>query len=251
MQGIIAILAIAVFAATGIVLIFIFVQPSDINDVPTLIIEEQIVDLTNSTDNQEFEVVQTEIVTPELSGKWNVIAIAETLGLSDFQTNANFIQAIPESQPDLHRGGGGGGGNNNDNENLNPSYALSIFEGNDPTDGVIGMSQEIKAVATTDNPSITHVTFRWIAPNAVVAEETLAELHSPAEDIYSLGQPGGWTIEADFGNGVVLTENVNVPYLVLPESTIGNVILVVSALAALGGYYVLSRRNSLGASLSI
>lgn len=249
MQSMIPILSIMAFTAIGaFLLIYIFVQPNNVNDIPQVIVDVPI-EVTDSPQDQpdmQSQSPPVTVVSTESAGMLNIVVIAETLGLSDFQTNSN-------SDNTLYNPGGGGGGRriiNTDNENNTPTYTLTLLEGTSPSDGVVTMGQEVKAVATTNNLNIGEVTFRWIAPNTIVAEQTIAELHSPAEDTYAPGEPGGWTVEADFGNGVVLTENMNVPFLVLPESAIGNVVLVGSSLAALGAYYYMTKRNGLNRSPS-
>ncbi len=251
---------IAVFVLIGtILLIFIVVQPNNASDIQqdSDVLLDDVQPETESptippSEDNHVQSTPTTIVS-ESSGISNFIVIAETLGLSDYQTNANSQNIV------YNPGGGGGGGRigNADNENnppgeeiSTPTYTLTLFEGGSPSDGVVTLGQEIKAVATTSNNNIVDVTFRWIAPNTIVADETVAQFHSPAEDIFAPGEPGSWIVQADFGNGVVLTEDMNVPFMVLPESAIGNLALIGSSLAALGGYYLVTKRNALNRSQS-
>ena len=57
-----------------------------------------------------------------------------------------------------------------------------------------------------------------------------------AEDTFKPDIVGRWTVYADFGNGVVKQQTLDVRLLVIPESPIGLIALVGSSFAALGAY---------------
>jgi hypothetical protein len=238
MQSIIPISGIVAFVLIGSVLLIYISFPSDNTiDIPQVIDDEPIEVVDNIQDQSDAQPEPTSniIVDNEIVGTTNLIVIAETLGLSDQQTNSNSYTA------NFNSGGGGKRSTNTNNDDM-PTYTLTLYEGDSLSDGVVTMGQEVKAVATTSNLEIVHVTFRWIAPNAQVEDQTIVQFNSPAEDTYAPDQPGNWMVQADFGNGIVLSENMNVPFLVLPESMIGNIALIGSSLAALGGYYYMTKR---------
>lgn len=64
-----------------------------------------------------------------------------------------------------------------------------------------------------------------------------------ARNSFEPNEAGDWMVEADFNNGVVVRETVNVPFMVIPESPIGVIALLGSSLAAIG-IFALRKRVS-------
>jgi len=115
------------------------------------------------------------------------------------------------------------------------TYSLKIFEGTEESDGAIDLGQEVRAVAFTDDSRVDKVIFRWKDPSAVSAQTTETS-PAEAEDTFKPGQPGPWEVVADFGNGKEAHKPLDVKFLVIPESQLGAIVLIGSALAALGAY---------------
>ena len=151
---------------------------------------------------------------------------------------ATDSQTVTITVKEVSGGGGGGGGGGE------PTYGLSLFEGVNPSDLTINLGQEVTAVANTDNAGVDQVTFRWIDPSSNVDETTPVPLSSgSAQDAFTPDEQGTWTVEADFGNGVVIQKTLNISFLVIPESAIGTLALVGSALAVLGVFVAVRRRS--------
>jgi hypothetical protein len=125
-----------------------------------------------------------------------------------------------------------------------PEYQLRLFEGASETDGTYGLGQEAKAKADTNDPLVTQVVFRWIAPSAAETEDTQLLVGGTAESTFNPNEVGDWTVEADFGNGQVVRQTLHIDFLVIPESPFGIAALVGSSLAALGAFMFLRNRNS-------
>ena len=117
-------------------------------------------------------------------------------------------------------------------------YSLSFFENGNPSDLVVGINQPITAVADTTDSSINQVTFKWVNPIGNVVREVTKPVLSSPEDTFTLNNGGLWTVEADFQNGVVLRQTLDVPFMVLPESPIGTLAMIVSSLSALGVFAI-------------
>jgi outer membrane protein assembly factor BamB len=133
-----------------------------------------------------------------------------------------------------------------------PVYNLNLFENSDPSDGVIDLGDDARAVADTNDPTVTQVTFRWIDPNSNVDSTTVVPVVSgEAEDTFTPDEVGTWIVEADFGNGVIVQQTLNINFLVIPESPVGIAALVGSSLAALGGYMFLKKRSSTGTTTGL
>jgi hypothetical protein len=128
-----------------------------------------------------------------------------------------------------------------------PEYNLNLFEDSNPSDGVIDLGDDARAVADTNDPTVTQVVFRWIDPSSNVDETTTVPLVAgEAEDSFTPDEVGTWIVEADFGNGEVIQKTLNIDFLVIPESPIGIAALMASSLAALGAFMFLRRRSSNG-----
>jgi hypothetical protein len=124
-------------------------------------------------------------------------------------------------------------------------YSLNLFEDGDPSDLVYDLGQEARAVAETDDPVVTEVTFRWNNPSGdtVDIEIVPLSLTGQAESTFAPNEVGTWTVIADFGNGVVIQETLDIDFMVIPESSMGVIALLVSSLAALGGFVLLKRKQ--------
>lgn len=137
-------------------------------------------------------------------------------------------------------GGGSGGGGT-----PAPTYDLDLFEGSDASDLVLNLGQEAKAIATTNDLTVVNVTFTWIDPSSNVDQTTtVTVVAGSAEDTFTPDEVGTWTVIADFGNGVVIVETLDINFMVIPESAIGTLALVASALAALGVFAAVKRRSN-------
>jgi hypothetical protein len=138
-------------------------------------------------------------------------------------------------------GGGSGGGGGGPPA---PTYDLDLFEGSDVSDLVLNLGQEAKAVATTNDSTVVNVMFTWIDPSSNIDQTTtVAVVAGSAEDTFTPDEVGTWTVEADFGNGVVIVETLDINFMVIPESAVGTLALIASALAALGIFAAIKRRN--------
>jgi hypothetical protein len=91
---------------------------------------------------------------------------------------------------------------------------------------------------------VDSVTFKWIDGTGFVVSETTKPLSSQAEDTFSPNELGEWSVEADFNNGTVLRHTLEVPFFVLPESSIGGLAIVGSSLAALGAFVSIKHRRT-------
>lgn len=133
-------------------------------------------------------------------------------------------------------------------------YNLELFENiNYLSDGLAGLDQEVRAVASTDDSSLSQITFRWIRPGPELAREVTVPIATP-EDTFAPNEPGDWTVEADLNNGEVIrktltvplfavSESYIVPLFVLSESPIGTVAMIVASTGALGGFLYFRSKN--------
>jgi hypothetical protein len=139
-------------------------------------------------------------------------------------------------------------GDQNNCEEEAEAFSLKLFEGGLPSDGLVNPGQEVTAVIETIDPLVSDVLFRWIDPDGNVAREVTVPVNSPAQDVFTPTIAGKWIVEADFLNGTVLREDLDVSFMVLPESSIGVVALLASSLGALAGYrYMRSRKAQFNA----
>jgi hypothetical protein len=123
-------------------------------------------------------------------------------------------------------------------------YNLSLFEGSNPSDLVLDLGDEAKAVADTNDASVTQVVFTWIDPSSNPDQTTTVPVVAgEAEDTFTPDEVGTWTVVADFGNGVVVIETLDIDFMVIPESAVGTLALVVSSLAAMGAFYGIRMRG--------
>ncbi|HEV8404571.1 MAG TPA: LamG domain-containing protein [Nitrososphaera sp.] len=122
-------------------------------------------------------------------------------------------------------------------------YSLNLFEDGDPSDLVYNLGQEARAVAETDDPVVTQVEFAWTDPSANIETELVAMTLGSAESTIIPDEVGMWTVEADFGNGIVVRQELHIDFMVIPESAIGVIALMGSSLAALGGFMFWKRRS--------
>ena len=116
-------------------------------------------------------------------------------------------------------------------------YSLTLYEGSNPSDGVINLGDNITAKATTTNNIITNVKFRWIDPSNNEARNTTVNIvNGEASDAYTPNQVGTWKVVAEFSNGTIVVKELNVPFQVVPESIIGALSVIGSSLAVLAVY---------------
>jgi len=116
------------------------------------------------------------------------------------------------------------------------SYDLNLFENSAPSDLIVNFNQEVRAVATTTDPSVDQVTFRWINPSSDVVREVTVPVASAAEDTFAPNMVGRWVVEADFLNGIVVRQMVSVSFSVVPESPVGTIAVIGSLLGGLGAF---------------
>jgi len=117
------------------------------------------------------------------------------------------------------------------------TYNLNLYEGSNPSDGVINLGDSITAKATTDDSSITNVKFIWIDPsNNVARTNTVNIVNGEASDTYTPNQVGTWKVVAEFSNGTIVVKELNVSFSVVPESIIGALSVIGSSLAVLAVY---------------
>lgn len=126
------------------------------------------------------------------------------------------------------------GGSAEDNE----FYDLKLFEGSKQSDGIVHLGQDLKAVASTDDSRVKQVTFGWLDPTLNMALSFPVSLNSSglAEHTFEPDMPGEWKVQADFGNGDVVTDSFIVQFFVVPESPLGVFLLITSSVAAFVGY---------------
>lgn len=120
-------------------------------------------------------------------------------------------------------------------------FVLNLFQSDGtPAGGVVPIEAAIQAIAESDDQSVTEIKFRWIEPNGQVARThvvTSSDGSLPsAEDSLVLNEQGPWIVEADFGNGQVVQETLDVSFFVVPESPIGAIAMIGGSMSALGLY---------------
>jgi hypothetical protein len=142
----------------------------------------------------------------------------------------------PQSSLTSSRSGGRSSHSGPEENNNDFEYSLRLFEGTESSDGVIDLGQQVRAVASTDDNNVEKVIFRWIDPSTVNGRTIEAALDGSAEDVFEPGESGSWIVEADFGHNIVVRENLDVTFLVVPESQLGAILLITSSLGALGTY---------------
>lgn len=110
------------------------------------------------------------------------------------------------------------------------------------SDDIVPLEAEVRAFATTTDPSVDAVMFTWIGPEGGAARQVTVPA-AIGEDSFNPNRQGEWVIEADFQNGQVIRKTLTVGFFVLPESPIGVAALIVSSLAVLGGFLYLRGRS--------
>jgi hypothetical protein len=125
-----------------------------------------------------------------------------------------------------------------------PEYGLQLLENvNDPSDGISNLNEELRAVASTDDESVTEINFRWISPSDELMRDVTVPITS-AEDSFAPNEIGTWTIEADFGNNQILRQTLDISFFVLPESPIGAIAMILSSIGALGTFLYIRSKSS-------
>jgi hypothetical protein len=123
-------------------------------------------------------------------------------------------------------------------------YDLNLFEGIAASDLVASVGDELEAIAETDDPLVSEVTFRWIDPSDIVDRTVTVPLAGgSASDTFVPDEKGAWKVEADFGNGKVIQVTLDISFFVLPESPIGSLALIASTLASLGAFAFFRKRT--------
>jgi hypothetical protein len=155
------------------------------------------------------------------------------------------IEAEVDPAPRVTSFRSGGGGSNNDDE---PSaedftYELRLFEGGEESDGSVNLGQSVTAKATTDDPDVDVVTFTWTKDVSDEEEtETVSLSVNTADDTFTPNEVGMWIVKADFGNGIIVQESLDISFFVVPESPIGIIALLGASFGTIGAYLYF-RRN--------
>jgi hypothetical protein len=206
------------------------------------------VNITNSgtiTNNGLFEILDFATITN--NGTINNLVTLDNFGtITNFGTINNFGDII-NHETIINKCGGtfnNEGRYFGNTQVINePCYGLDLFEGINPSNGIVDLNQELRAVASTDDSSVDQITFRWISPGAAIASEVTVPISTP-EDTFAPDEPGDWVVEADFGNDQVIQKMLTVPFFVLPESPIGAIAMTLASIGALSGFfYIRSRRT--------
>src|SRR4029077_11408651 len=109
-------------------------------------------------------------------------------------------------------------------------YDLTCCQASSSTHGDVPLGQAAKAVAQTTNSTVTQVMFRWIDENDLSVHTEIVPLSlGSALSTFIPNEVGRWTVEADFGNGVILYRTLFVPFFVIPESPIGVLAMTLSS----------------------
>jgi len=117
-------------------------------------------------------------------------------------------------------------------------YSLTLYEGISESDGVINLGDSITAKATTKNNNIINVNFTWIDPsNNIANTNTVNIVSGEASDTYTPNQAGTWKVKAEFSDGTVIIKELNISFNVLPESIVGAIAIISSALGILAYRY--------------
>ncbi|MGI0048451.1 MAG: hypothetical protein ACREAW_02825 [Nitrososphaera sp.] len=101
-------------------------------------------------------------------------------------------------------------------------YNLNLFEDGDPSDDVIDLGEDARAVASTNDVSVDRVIFNWFDPNGTLAHLNVVSvsLTIEAEDAFTPNEPGNWTLEAEFSDGLDLRHTSVLEFTVLQGQTV-------------------------------
>jgi DNA-binding beta-propeller fold protein YncE len=122
---------------------------------------------------------------------------------------------------------------------FSPNYTLTLYEGSNPSDGVINLGEDITAKVRTNNTNIVNVKFTWIDPNDNIANtNTVNIVNGEASDTYTPNQVGTWKVKAEFSDGTVIIKEINISVRVVPEliPMVGVGLVMGSLLAVLALY---------------
>jgi len=122
-------------------------------------------------------------------------------------------------------------------------FAVSLKQGvNNIQDGGTGqIDVAMTANATTNSSTATQVNFTRINPDSTFETQIVPLTLNSAQYTFTPTLGGHYTILADFGNGVVVEQTLNISFNVVPESMIGTVALVASSL---GGFVAFRRMRN-------
>ena len=123
-------------------------------------------------------------------------------------------------------------------------YGLSIFQQGTqvPDGGNVDTTHSVTAIASSTDVTVTQVKFTWTDPTSSVVRTTTTT--GPFQDAMTMTTPGTWMITADFGNGYIVHQTVNVTIFVLPESPVGALALMASSLGALGAFMAIRKSRN-------
>ena len=97
------------------------------------------------------------------------------------------------------------------------------------------------ATATTNSATVSEVTFTRTNPDTTIDTEIVPLTSGSAQYTFTPTLAGSYTIKADFGNGTVVEQTLNISFNVVPESMIGTVALIASSL---GGFVAFKRMRN-------
>ncbi len=113
---------------------------------------------------------------------------------------------------------------------------LTLYEDLIVSDGMINLGESITAKTITANNDINNVKFRWLDPSYTeVSSNTLPVVNGEVSDTFTPNTAGKWTIIAEVSDCSIVRE-LNVSFLVVPESMIGAVAVIGSSLGVLAIY---------------
>ena len=125
-----------------------------------------------------------------------------------------------------------------------PNYKLELLVGEDPINDQVSVGQEVRAVASTDDPLVKSVIISWNTPGGQTSRQAIVNLTSGrAIDNFTLSLPGNWTVQAEFGHDHSISRELTVNFFVVPESPAGVVALTGASFAAFALFIVLRKRS--------
>jgi hypothetical protein len=207
------------------VLVLFFVSPTDGQPGPKPVGEQVDNQTKDESGGRPHEDGKSDL--PPIRPMGFVESNAEHLEITD-RIGVTLSKSVVSEE--RHRRGGGA--------QDNKFYDLKLFEGSKRSDGIVDLGQELRAVASTDDSSVEQVTFGWLDPTLNMAMSFPVPLNSSglAEHTFEPDMPGEWKVQADFGNGNIVTDSFTVQFFVVPESPLGVFLLITSSVAAFVGY---------------
>ena len=125
------------------------------------------------------------------------------------------------------------------------TYSLELKQGanNIPNGSTANIDEEMIATAITNSSTAVQVNFTRTNPDTTTDTQIVPLVLGSAQYSFTPTQAGGYTIKADFGNGVVVEQTLNISFNVVPESMIGTVALIASSLGAFVAFKRMRNNN--------